>query len=138
MTRAANETQFSIHSAHISLESNLESIQAQNSRNQVSTYHQFRQIQDSIASLNATVSSLAIVEDQGDDRYSMLAGQNVQEVLQPLMAMHSSLVPIMSELLREGQIRVTENQANELYNQFDELIATCHDVSARELRNRLR
>ena len=87
-----------------------------------------------LASMDAKLASLAISKEEGTARYNIFAGHNVEDILLPLMMMRSHLVPVISELIKCKRITVKQDTLDDIYTQFKEFLASCHDASAVSIR----
>ena len=93
-----------------------------------------RTVRHGLAQLDARMGALIISESKDKPDHFMLAGQNVQELLLPLIMMHSGLIPFLSELLKSGGLFLSKETLKDINSQFEDLLASCHESSAASLR----
>ena len=103
----------------------------QNHANAIDQVHNGnRGIKQSLASIKKKLVTLTIAQEAGNDLYTLFADQNPKDLLLPLMQMDSHLIPFVLELTKSRKISINEQAMQNIYDQFQDLLASCYEASA--------
>lgn len=90
------------------------------------------------ADMEGKIATLVIAGYDESGITSLLGGHSVQEILLPLTRMQQTLVPFLSELVESKKIQMSRQDLDDIHAQFTELLASCYEVSAADLRRNLK
>ena len=93
-----------------------------------------RTIQSEVKQMNARLGTLTITENEETGDYSIFAGENLHEIMLPLLMMEPGLLKLLSELTRSRKIEVSRGAFEDIDQKLKKIISSCHSASAADLR----
>ena len=93
-----------------------------------------RTIQNEVKKMNTRLGSLTITENEATGDYSILAGENLHEIMLPLTMMQPELFSFISELVESRRVEVSGETLQDIEEKLEDLLASCHSASAADFR----
>ena len=97
-------------------------------------HREIRTVQYEVKRMNARLGTLVITENEAAGDYSIFAGDNLHEMMLPLVLMQPGLLGFLSELVKSNKLTISRETLQDIEAKFEELLASCHDASAANYR----